>query len=712
MEIPFPFRLLVLLPFILVSTSSVAAQSTEFKRFLDSANAPETSGLSLSPPLVGYDGKIYACCRKNLFALEGNGAVSWIIPLNYSCRMDIAPVGDERGKIFLIAEDRVLKIKPSNVGTSEPVVEIFYGPNSTIGGSGEIIGLSISISSSALFFTVKNRGVFAFMLRGTLLWSAGPVLYRFGYPQGCKGNMTDCYFNSAPVVDQCEGSLYVSNTEGQLYALYTRSPHFRWIQDFSSIEREFVITPGNNAHIYITFPGISLLMALDVSTGNVLWKHNVGPLSRVDCSPVVDSNGWVSIGSLDGLLYSVSPNGDLKKFLKASALDSVIQFSPILDCSGFAVYVTQTSMEAKTSHVIGDYTFVSAMKPTKVVFVLFSPATGTIYWAGKFPGELLAKSDLSYFHPEERILLALLASGRLNIPWPCYAARQKLSWTCSQANPEYVSAYTANERAILLFLLFQSAIIVLLAGSVRFCWIFWRKKKLREKDLGKFLEKRHSLHLRKKEFNRMISELEEKVTEESVANEVMEQLEGIIKAKEGIEKKLSTTYSLGRDGIGSRSNSLLPVYDGKTKSYSFRSGKKESVTIFNTLSDTSTSTERSDQDSSESEGDFSGSNSTSSGRGQHWYSCRDKESSFKGKAPIEGGRSSGDRKFQEEYLEGAMGPVSEFNVLANPLFAKDSVDGTSKSSLQSEEEPGAEQMKQEMGKSISWLKRRTLSSTN
>lgn len=110
----------------------------------------------------------------------------------------------------MVAEDRVLKVTPSNIATSESKVEIFFGPNSSIGGSGEIVGLAISIWYSSLFLTIKNRGLFAILLRGELMWSAGPLLYRFGYRQGCKTNLADCYFSSAPVVDQCEGTLYVS----------------------------------------------------------------------------------------------------------------------------------------------------------------------------------------------------------------------------------------------------------------------------------------------------------------------------------------------------------------------------------------------------------------------------------------------------------------------------------------------------------------------
>lgn len=92
----------------------------------------------------------------------------------------------------------------------------------------------------------------------------------------------------------------------------------------------------------------------------------------------------------------------------------------------------------------------------------------------------------------------------------------------------------------------------------------------------------------------MITELEQNATEEAVGNEVVEKLGDLVKEREGISRKLSTTYSLGRDGVKSRSRSLLPLRDGKTRSYSFQGSKKESVTIFHTLSDSD-----SDSDSDE-----------------------------------------------------------------------------------------------------------------
>ena len=53
----------------------------------------------LSSPLIGYDGRVYACSEANLFAFESNGSVFWTVPLNYTCNVGLAPIQGERGKV-------------------------------------------------------------------------------------------------------------------------------------------------------------------------------------------------------------------------------------------------------------------------------------------------------------------------------------------------------------------------------------------------------------------------------------------------------------------------------------------------------------------------------------------------------------------------------------------------------------------------------------
>ncbi|XP_074279270.1 protein GAMETE EXPRESSED 3 isoform X2 [Silene latifolia] len=440
----------------------------------------------------------------------------------------------------------------------------------------------------------KDKGLFAYSFGGRLRWTTVPMIDQSGFSQGCKANVSDCFFTSAPVIDPCDTSIYISNNQGELYSISARRPHLKWVQSLRSFGKEFKATPGNNDVLYVTIPSKAVVLALDVLTGDVLWDRRVGPLSSPQLVPVVDSNGWISVGSLDGFLYSISPEGTLNKFTKASPLDSVIQVSPILDCSGYAVYICQTQMEGKTSRQMDDYIFVSAFKPKNVVFSLLVPATQSYYWSESYPGQFglnLSRSDLHRFILDEGMILAFIAAAKIGNPLPCRTTRLKLSFSCSEVKSKSVSVYTGNERAILLFLLFETVILVVFAIVVRFCWIFWGKRKLQNQDLGRFLEKRHSLRLIKKEYDKTISELEQKATMEASTSNVLENLSNLVREREGVERKLSTTYSLGRDRNKNNSSvlqqkGLLPIYDGSSRSYSFRGSKSESVTIFHTFNDT------------------------------------------------------------------------------------------------------------------------------
>lgn len=98
----------------------------------------------------------------------------------------------------------------------------------------------------------------------------------------------------------------------------------------------------------------------------------------------------------------------------------------------------------------------------------------------------------------------------------------------------------------------------------------------------------NSLRLQKKVFDRTISELEKKAAAEgSSTNEVLEQLSDLVRERDGIKRKLSTTYSLGKDATSPESKSLIPVSNTNNKSFSIKSLPKESVTIFHTINDTS-----------------------------------------------------------------------------------------------------------------------------
>lgn len=170
--------------------------------------------------------------------------------------------------------------------------------------------------------------------------------------------------------------------------------------------------------------------------------------------------------------------------------------------------------------------------------------------------------------------------------------------------------------------------------------------------------------------------------------EVLEKLGNLLQKREGIERKLSTTYSLGRDGGSSRSKTLLPLYDGKTRSYYLQGGKKESVAVFHTLSDTSTSIE-----------------SSSGGGEAGWTSCEDK-----GKAPLEEEESSSDGGFfTREYKKSPSEPASSSRGFVNPLLGEKEWTGKK---LHYEDEVDSEPKIMIGSRSLSLKRRRALSSTN
>ncbi|KAL4577364.1 hypothetical protein LXL04_013473 [Taraxacum kok-saghyz] len=548
-----------------------------YQHFESERDTQAKSAPTLSNPLIGDNGKIYICSEKKLLIFHNKGSISNTIPLKYTCN-DITPVFGASRRLYLVAGNRVLRI---NLQTRESTTEVFLGPETGVHGMNEILGLSVSISSSCVLVNIKRKGLFSYNYDGKLRWSTPPVITRRGYTQGCRKNITDCYFVSPPVIDYCDSNVYMSNNQGEIYAVSIRSPQFKWIQDLSSFGKSFVITAANNGKLYVTVPNRAIVICIDVGTGTLQWQQSIGPLSTQKPTPVSDVNGWISIGSLDGFLYSISPSGVVKKYPRLNLLvnDTVMAVNPFLDCSGYAVYIIQRKVEGKISENLGEYTYVSALKPLDAIFKLYVPSTGSVYWNESYHGkwsDMFRWSDLRSFILDESVLLAFVASLNIGNRLRCYSTRQKLATSCSMMETKHLTVYTGNEKAITLFLFLETILLIILVVVVRFCCTFWRKKKVQKQDLAYFLEKRSSLLVKRKVFDRTITELQK----ETSSKEVSEKLVDLVREKEGIERKLSTTYSLGKDTISPKSKTLIPlsVDDKKRRSFSSKSGsgRKES----------------------------------------------------------------------------------------------------------------------------------------
>jgi len=85
--------------------------------------------------------------------------------------------------------------------------------------------------------------------------------------------------------------LQILNTEGLLYSFNFQSRALRWIQDLTSLDKVMTVVPGNSRCLYIVFPRKSIVVGLDVATGNVSWNQSIGPLSNEKSFPTVDNNG-------------------------------------------------------------------------------------------------------------------------------------------------------------------------------------------------------------------------------------------------------------------------------------------------------------------------------------------------------------------------------------------------------------------------------------
>lgn len=65
----------------------------------------------------------------------------------------------------------------------------------------------------------------------------------------------------------------------------------------------FIPSVGNNGCLYDVVPVKALPLALDASSGNVLWQGSIGPLSSLDFASFFDFNGKLLL--VFGELYTI-----------------------------------------------------------------------------------------------------------------------------------------------------------------------------------------------------------------------------------------------------------------------------------------------------------------------------------------------------------------------------------------------------------------------
>ncbi|MCF8026174.1 MAG: PQQ-binding-like beta-propeller repeat protein [Desulfobacteraceae bacterium] len=136
---------------------------------------------------------------------------------------------------------------------------------------------------------------------------------------------------STPAVD-AEGYVYAGSGDGHVYCLEPIAGAIEWRFPAGAAGRgHFFSSPALDEERNRLYIGSTdhHLYALDMDTGERIWRFQTG--SKIVSSPAIGFDHTVYIGSLDGFLYAVNPDGTLKWRFDAK---TEIRGSPALDRDG------------------------------------------------------------------------------------------------------------------------------------------------------------------------------------------------------------------------------------------------------------------------------------------------------------------------------------------------------------------------------------------
>ncbi|EFJ13712.1 hypothetical protein SELMODRAFT_424391 [Selaginella moellendorffii] len=471
-------------------------------------------------PTIASDGRIYICTGKNLISYNEDMSLNWTASLRSgTCERHIPPIIDSAGRVYLAAQNNVQIVtpKPYSYSTKKYTISFLYNFTSHGIGSKPVTGLAASQTDAAIMFYVNSGvgGLYAVTIEGTPRWSLGGIVNSsdwqqssFDFSDFCSSNSSVCYFHYSPAVDMCDGSLYIAHSNGWLYAISGWQPFIRWRYNFG-LNREASeagITTGNNGLVYAAVVAQEMVYAFDAQTGDVFWRVKVGPLSVLTCFPRVDLTGWVFIGSVDGCLYAISPNGqEVKKYLELESKSSIIQAPPYLECNGGALYVAQVQVTSKYISY-GARTLVSYTDALSVFVSQIDPFTGTLYRRQNFLPDLSTKGGCTF---DSSLILALVAAS-VSTSGPCKAGERATAATCvgnlaipqlpDMTNKKFKEYYISIPSVFIGFIL-----------AVIFVFTWWSRKRKLVKHRAAL--EREAAHLRGKYLECPSKQIEDRLFE-------------------------------------------------------------------------------------------------------------------------------------------------------------------------------------------------------
>jgi outer membrane protein assembly factor BamB len=133
-----------------------------------------------------------------------------------------------------------------------------------------------------------------------------------------------------------DGTIYVGSDDRRVYAL-RRDGTLRWSTEVEG-EVRAPIGLGHDGTLYVVVVAPrARVVALDSASGGQRWAFEISPSpsgARVAGGPLVDRDGFLYFGGADGFVYSLTPDGHLRWFVKTGGR---VESEPVLTPEGMLV---------------------------------------------------------------------------------------------------------------------------------------------------------------------------------------------------------------------------------------------------------------------------------------------------------------------------------------------------------------------------------------
>ena len=236
----------------------------------------DSSGFSLNSFAIGSDNTAYVACEYGALIArkQSGGILRFVLPDPYE--FNAAPALADDGTIFIGCTNDTIYILNSDVTV-----------RSRVYAGGPVSATGALASDGTAYFQTEDSMVMALRSDGTSPWT---------FPSGGG--------NSAPAVG-VDGTVYVTNQDGTVYAIDPSSGSQKWTYNLSSASVQApALDPSRNMLYVVTDVGV--LQSFDVTTGTGGWSYSAGDEAS---GPAVGPDGSVFVGG-GGRLLKLSPEGD------------------------------------------------------------------------------------------------------------------------------------------------------------------------------------------------------------------------------------------------------------------------------------------------------------------------------------------------------------------------------------------------------------------